>query len=191
LLSRLDSVFFADRKKKSYFAKTVLKPGLFRVSQQVRAEALSFMCASKHLEFCGIHAANAFLECVGVATSSVKRITISQPLVHRKPLSMEGVDKLFRFLDQAAALRVFKLEIGSVVYPFVLTKEFVGQDWVFLERVGEFVKGREELEFWWSAGSCDSRAPMYGTLLARSSEVRRLLGEEREAQRQQGGMYLW
>jgi hypothetical protein len=187
----LKSIFIAYGNKKSNFAQTVLNPGLFRVSQQVRAEALSFLCASKHLQFCGIHAANAFLGYVGTSASDVKRITVSQTLSHQKPLSMKQVDKLIRFLDQAAALRVFELEVGSMIHPFELKEEVIGQDWMFLEKVGAFVKGREGLEFQWSAGSCDSTAPMYGTFVERSMEVRRLFGEEKETPRQKSGMYLW
>jgi hypothetical protein len=118
-------------------------------------------------------------------------MTVSQRIVHGDAMPLEDVDKFVRFLDQATSLRFLKLEVGSVTYPFELEKKVIGQDWVFLESVGEFVKGRKELEFWWSAGAFDSRAPGWGTFAARTGAVKELFREEREVRGQKGGMYLW
>jgi hypothetical protein len=118
-------------------------------------------------------------------------MSVSQRIVHGDAMPLEDIDKFFRLLDQTTSLRFFKLEIGSVLHPFELEKGLIGRDWVFLERTGEFVKGRDEFEFWWSAGACDPRAPGWGTFAARTRTVRELFGEVREVRGLKGGMYLW
>jgi hypothetical protein len=178
-------------KKKCDFGKTVLNLSIFRTSHQIRAEALSYLCANKHLKVCGIDTAVAFFDCLGNATSDVKRLTVAQVIAKDKPLPLEQIDMLFCFLDQATSLRFLKLEVGHIGDPFTWSKEVIGKDWIFLERISGFVKERNEVEFQWTAGAYDSKAPLYGGAASRSIEIRELFEHDAEPVNHQGVMYMW
>jgi hypothetical protein len=157
----------------------------------VRAEALSYLCSTKHLEVFSIKAVNAFFECIGSAIGEVKRLTIAQPVVHDKPMALSDIDLFLHFLGQATSLQFFRLELGHVKHPFEWEREANVDDLAFLENIRAFVKERKEVEFRWSAGAYDSRAPTHGSVVARSRGIRELLGKDYEDWGQRSVLYLW
>jgi hypothetical protein len=169
----------------------VLKHGIFRTSRQIRSEALSFLCATKQLQFCGSACAIAFFDCIGDAIEDVKRITVAQRVIQGQPMPAEQVDRLFYFFDRATSLQYLKLEVGKLGHPFNWEKELVGEDWVFLEKMLDFVKGRDGLKFRWTAGAYDPSAQAYGTIALRSGGIRKLMGEDTEECLHDGVIYLW
>jgi hypothetical protein len=143
------------------------------------------------LEVYSINAANVFFDCVGSAIGDVKRLTIAQPVVSGKPLALDEIDTFIYFLHGATSLQFFRLELGHVGHQFEREREVIVEDLAFLKKIREFVKERKEVEFWWSAGACDSRAPMYGSVVARSKGIRDYLGDEEEDRNQRSVLYLW
>ena len=152
-------------------------PSIFRVCAQLRAEALSYLCASKELRILGIDVACKIFKSVGNAVRDAKRIVLSQPLA---VLGNEEMNAFFDFLDRAEGLRYLRLEIGMVEW----RAEMGGLDVLFLERVRGFVEEREKkgvgMVFEWCAGAYDSRAGADGRAGERAVGVRRILGEENE-----------
>lgn len=106
-------------------------------------------------------------------------------------MSAQQIDMLFYFLDRATSLQYFKLEIGKLGTPFSWEKELIGENWVFLEKILEFVNKSGGLKFRWTAGAYDPRAQAYGTIALRSGGVRELLGEDTEECTNNGIIYLW
>lgn len=110
-------------------------------------------------------------------------MSIAQPIRQGRPLPPEQIDMLFYYLDQAASLKYFKIEMGKIGSPYGWSKELIGQDWVFLEKVSDFVKERDGMKFVWEAGVYDSRAVdnyWVQTQIARANGVRELLGMDHE-----------
>jgi len=101
---------------------------------------------------------------------------------------------LFYYLDQAASLKDFKIEMGKIGAPYSWSKELIGQDWVFLEKVSDFVKERDGMKFVWEAGVYNSRAVdsyWAQTQTARANGVRELLGMDHEGWGSGGILQLW
>lgn len=180
LFPRLKNLTISHGRQAHHFAKNVLKPGILRTSHQLRAEALSFLCATKKLNICGSDAAIAFFDCIGDAIGDVKRITLAQPVIQDLPIPAEQIDMLFYFLDRATSLQFLKLEVGKLGLPFAWEKEAIGEDWLFLEKMLDFVKERDGLKFRWTAGGYDPAARAYGSLTMRAMGARELLGEDTE-----------
>lgn len=181
----------AHSVKKGHFNPAILKAGLFHVCHQLRAEALSYLAATKGFKILGIEPASSFFNCLGAAAADLKRITVAQPIVRDAPMSSRQIDTFFAFLDQATSLQFFRLELGRIGAPFTWEKENIGTDWVFLERTLDFVKSRPDLNFQWRAGAYDLRATSEGTPFARSAGARELLGAGTEHESQYGVMYMW
>jgi hypothetical protein len=189
IYSKLGSINIAQGLKQRHVRQTVLDLGIFRTSHQIRVEALSYLCATKHLEICGSKAAISFFECVGDVIGEVKRITIAQPIVHDTP--SEQIDKLFHFLDKATSLQYLKLEVGKVGGPYHWDMVILRDDRVLLEKMLEFVKKKEGLEFHWAAGSYDPRAMSNTNFAMRTTGVRTLMGQEKEDLAAEGLVRMW
>jgi hypothetical protein len=191
LFPRTKVIPISHGRKAHHFGKTVLNHGIFRTSHQIRSEALSFLCATKQLQFCGSDCAIAFLDCIGNAIGDVKHITIAQPVSQNLPMPAEQIDMLFYFFDRATSLQYLKLEVGKLEHPFTWEKELIGDDWLFLEKMLDFVKGRDDLKFRWTAGSYDPTAQAHGSIAWRSGGIRELLGEDTEEWVHYGVINLW
>ncbi|KAH9860351.1 hypothetical protein J1614_011682 [Plenodomus biglobosus] len=89
----------------------VLSPAIFRASRQVRAEALSYLCATKLFQFHGIQCANVFFTVIGPAISEIKDILVEQPASEllRTTASRASVASFFAFIEQATALEVLEV----------------------------------------------------------------------------------
>ncbi|KAF2831881.1 hypothetical protein CC86DRAFT_365801 [Ophiobolus disseminans] len=170
----------------------ILTLPLFDISQQLRAEALSFLCATKEFRILGIETAVPLFDNIGKAACDIKRLVLSLFVSHREAMDTKDIDAFFRILDQATSLRYFELEIGTYMKPYGCTREVVRSDWAFLERVSEFLERRPDVEFCWSAGACDPRAVREGSTNERNRDVIALLGEERmKGVRVGGGPVMW
>jgi len=156
-----------------------LHASVFRITRQTRAEAISFLCANKELRVLSLEDACVLFKYVGAAMKDIKRFVLLQSIHNDWPLGAAHIESFFDFLAKATSLRYFKLEIGTAVMPF-RWGQVNGQDWVFLERVSEFVESRDGLVFEWSAGAYDPRRLAEGSGSEGSKGVRELLGVERE-----------
>jgi hypothetical protein len=156
----------------------------------MRVEALSYLCASKHIQIMGVDVAAAFFDCIGKdAVCKIRALTIAQPIIARKPVPAEQVDMFFHFLKEATALRHFKLDVGQVGEPFNFDSKNLGHDWEFLLRVKHWVQ-ETDVEFKWSVGYVDSRVIDSMKVMFRRGRVRELFGEKGEVLLH-GVMYLW
>jgi hypothetical protein len=104
----LDSVNVVNGKLGEHVGSTTLCLGVFRVSRQIRAEAISFLCASKTVRILGVAAANTFFDCVGTAIRNVRSVVLLQMDTDINSASGAIVDRFFRNLEKAAGLKVLK-----------------------------------------------------------------------------------
>ncbi|KAH3904041.1 hypothetical protein HBI56_042840 [Parastagonospora nodorum] len=188
------TIAITQKRKARHFSESVLNPGVFRICHQVRAEAISYLCSAKHLKICGSDAAIAFFDVLGDGIRGVKRISIAQPIRQGRPLPPEQIDMLFYYLDQAASLKYFKIEMGKIGAPYGWSKDIIGEDWVFLEKVSDFVKEKDGMKFMWEAGAYDSRAVDKNWVLsqtARANGIRELLGMDHEGWGSGDVIRLW
>jgi hypothetical protein len=164
------------------FEETALIPSIFRASRQLRAEALSYLCSNKALQIYGLDTANAFFKTIGSdAIGDVRSLSIAQVIVPCDPLPPKQNDLLLHFLGQATSLQYLKLEIGFLEHDGdsnVDTVYETEKDMVLFEKISEFVKEREGLDFRWVAGVANSqlcRLPGFERSVERVGNV---LGEE-------------
>ncbi|OAL53406.1 hypothetical protein IQ07DRAFT_360051 [Pyrenochaeta sp. DS3sAY3a] len=84
----------------------VLSPSIFRISPQIRNEALSYLSSNKHIELHGITAALSFFRHIGPAVSDLKNVKVSALSDH--VLHGDG-EQFLQFLQQAKSLQIFCL----------------------------------------------------------------------------------
>ena len=114
----LPSLMIANCARPEHLAASVLHLPLFRICRQVRAEALSYLCANIPLRILGLQTANVFFSCVGSAVSNVKSLVLVQAAmgIQGSKESGERVDKFFRALDMMHELAEMKLEgVGEML----------------------------------------------------------------------------
>jgi hypothetical protein len=121
----------------------------------------------------------------------MKHITIAQPIVQSIPMPAAQIDMLFYLFDRATSLQYLKLEMGKRELPFTWEKDLIGDDWMFLEKMLDFVKARDCLKFRWTAGAYDPTAQAHGSVALRSGGIRELFGEDTEEWIHQGVILLW
>jgi hypothetical protein len=169
--------------------ETTFSPSIFHASRQLRAEALSYLCAEKALQIYGVDTANAFFETIGShAIGDVRNLSIAQVLVHNKPLRPTQIDHLFHFLRRATSLQYFRLEIGILEHESGLNSNTAYM--VLFEKTLEFIKERDGLQFRWTAGVSDPqlcRLPRFEPSIVR---IRDVLGADFEDP-SMPTMYLW
>ncbi|KAF1914865.1 hypothetical protein BDU57DRAFT_549927 [Ampelomyces quisqualis] len=189
---RLDAIIITDMVVQHHYSRKALRLGIFRASHQLRNEALSYLAADKHFKICGIQSAVDFFLALGPAIADLKRVTVAMTHVGFAPLSNRNLDMFTSFLGKAAALRYFKLEIGRPSFCSRLDDEYLANDFLLVERVWKFVKGREDLEFEWAAGAYDSQYSE-GTHEDRIKVIRQIFGEEfaNGNDNEKGVMYVW
>jgi hypothetical protein len=158
----------------------VLNLPIFHLSQQIRAEALSFLCANKELHIMDLSVAIVFFGAVGRAVGDIKRFVLSQPLSLTSSLDATKLDAFFRHLENATALQFFKLEVTKLRTPAGWDKDLLESDWYFLERLAGFVAGRNELDFMWAIGAYDGRPREQASGSGRAKRLKGLLGEMNE-----------
>lgn len=135
----LKSITLVNCEKKEHFGGTVLRLPLFRTCHQIRAEAISYLCATKSIKILGINTANAFFQLIGGMIGNIKSMTIVQPASEITPLYRERIDQFFGFMTEAKALRKFRLEeVGKMI-----SLEEGGEHWMFMRRVQDLGKGTE------------------------------------------------
>lgn len=78
-----------------FLGGNVLHSPLFRVSRQTRAEALSYLCATKHFGIVSIANAIVFLETISSAIGDLKVLTFVQ---HSHELALASTDRVDQFL---------------------------------------------------------------------------------------------
>lgn len=154
----LKTATIASGRSERAFGVTLLNLTVFRVSHQVRTEALSFLVSNKQLLILGIDVAAAFFSCIGDGIRDVKRVIIHQPLIIRQPILEEDMDKFFKLLRRATSLVQLKLELGNL--PLGGSEESQQADilsharevdYEFAKRMREFVNERADVTFMWSA----------------------------------------
>ncbi|KAI2482780.1 hypothetical protein Ptr902_05097 [Pyrenophora tritici-repentis] len=104
----LHSVTIANCAIPEHLAASVLHLPLFRTSHQIRAEALSYLCANIPLRILGVRTANVFFSWAGSAVSDIKSLTIAQVVLD---VRRDNVDKFFEVLDTMHGLVEVRLEI--------------------------------------------------------------------------------
>jgi hypothetical protein len=111
LFPRVGTITAANANKPHHLATSMLASPLFRASQQIRAEALSYLCATLSSQFFGISVANLFFACVGEAVREIKHVSLLQQL-SEFPDSREGaerVERFFGFVGKIEGLKRFEI----------------------------------------------------------------------------------
>ncbi|KAF2854468.1 hypothetical protein T440DRAFT_234319 [Plenodomus tracheiphilus IPT5] len=119
----------------AHLGSNVLSPSIFRASRQVRAEAISNLCANKTFQIFRIKTANVFFDVIGSAISEIKEILLEQNAseIVCTDASKASVAKFFAFMEQASALEFFQVSsLGRI--PSLRAGEVHGD---FLKRMGE------------------------------------------------------
>ncbi|CAO2648755.1 Nn.00g097040.m01.CDS01 [Neocucurbitaria sp. VM-36] len=135
----LESITIVNCERREHFGGTVLHLPLFRTCQQIRAEAISYLCATKNIKFLGIDTANAFFELIGETIANMKSMTLVQPASEITPLCRERIDRFFGSMAEAKALRKFRLEgVGKMI-----SMEEGGEHWMFMKQVQDLREGTQ------------------------------------------------
>ncbi|KAF1845591.1 uncharacterized protein K460DRAFT_405841 [Cucurbitaria berberidis CBS 394.84] len=135
----LSTVIVCNCEKPEHFGSRILRLPLFRISRQIRAESLSFLCATKTFKILGIVTANAFFQVIGTAIGKMKSMTLLQPLSEITPSCKERTDRFFSSMTDAKALKEFRLEgLGNWV---PLCNE--GEYYTFVRRVRSLGQGKD------------------------------------------------
>jgi hypothetical protein len=108
---RLETIPISPKTKTTHFGKTILNPSIFRVSQQVRSEALSFLCVNKKLRFGSLDVATAFLNYIGPVIAEIKHLAIAQAFSNNWPLTEQEISHFFVVLERVTALQSVLLEL--------------------------------------------------------------------------------
>ncbi|CAG5174739.1 uncharacterized protein ALTATR162_LOCUS10900 [Alternaria atra] len=93
----LSSIVIANCTKPEHLAASVLHLPLFRVCRQIRAECLSYICATFPLRILGLQTALLFFSCAGTAISEIKALVLVQPATSIVE-SKGGRDRVEHFL---------------------------------------------------------------------------------------------
>lgn len=134
----LSSIVIVNCTKPEHLAVSVLNLPLFRVSRQIRAECLSYMCSRFPIRILGLQAAIVFFSCAGPATSEIKALTLMQPAMSilESKGSRDTVEHFFAALNRMEDLNELVLEdIGRS--PML---EQSGKELEFVRRVKDLSK---------------------------------------------------
>ncbi|KAF2033879.1 hypothetical protein EK21DRAFT_108669 [Setomelanomma holmii] len=187
IYSRLEVVTISHETKAQHFGKTVLSLALFRVSHQIRGEALSYLVANKCIKICGIDCANAFFDCIEPALTSIKRLVIAQPSMYMKPVPRELVELFLYFLDQCSKLESLAWEMGMVGFPHDWEVYESWEDKLLFDQVITFMENHQQIKVWfWGMGSYDSKTPAFGSITGPGR-----LGSEVARQDKDAGVMYW
>ncbi|KAL6709647.1 hypothetical protein ACN47E_001075 [Coniothyrium glycines] len=96
---------------KHHVGGSALSPSIFRVSRQVRAEAMSHLCANKIIQILGLATANAFFEAIGPAAFQIKSLVLVQPGRDLADLDTLAVERFFNFLAEVNALKELRFQV--------------------------------------------------------------------------------
>ncbi|KAH7391704.1 hypothetical protein BKA66DRAFT_568119 [Pyrenochaeta sp. MPI-SDFR-AT-0127] len=139
IYSELKTVTVANCVKAEQFGASVLNLPIFRICRQIRAEALSYLCATKTIRIFSIHTANAFFDAIGTSISDVKFLTLVQPASMITPGYQKHVDRFFAFMSEATALKLLRIEeVGKMI-----SLEEGGQHWEFAKQVQGLAEERD------------------------------------------------
>ncbi|CCT61080.1 hypothetical protein IAQ61_001637 [Plenodomus lingam] len=127
-----------DCTKPEHMGYNVLFPAIFRVSRQTRAEALSYLCATKVFQIWRITSANTFFAVIGPAIGNIRDILVQQSATEltTTEASREEVARFFTFIERASSLKVFEVE-GLGRMPGIVTGGIHANFMRSLEMVGE------------------------------------------------------
>ncbi|KAH7077409.1 hypothetical protein FB567DRAFT_149296 [Paraphoma chrysanthemicola] len=187
----LNAVIVSHETQPHQFGKTVLSLPLFRVSHQVRAEALSYLVTNKRLRICGYDAAAAFLECIGPAARNVKALTIAQPFIWDQKVQLEPVDRCIHYLDQASDLAYIRIEHGMVNWPEEPNQNMKFFDQRVTEKWNKFMEDKEHVHFGHGFGSYDSKSPYYGSVTGRAGSMLDVMDPGSKVVFERNVMYLY
>jgi len=98
----------ANCAKPEHLAASVLHHPLFRTCAQIRAEALSYLCANIPLRILGLQTANVFFSCARDAISEIKSLVLVQAAMG---ISWDKVGKFFEALEMMHMLVEMRLEV--------------------------------------------------------------------------------
>jgi hypothetical protein len=90
----------------------VLRVPLFRTCRQIRAETLSYLCATFQLRFLGLQTAVSFFSFAGDVASEVKSLVLNQPVLgmFEDGKSRGKVEQFFSALEAMSELSEVRLE---------------------------------------------------------------------------------
>jgi hypothetical protein len=122
----LDAITIVNCTKPEHLAASVLHLPLFRASHQIRAEALSYLCATFGIKILGLETANVFFSCAGTAISEIKTLVLVQPVmgISESNESWERVEKFFAFLGQMRELEAFRLDGVGKMHPIGMNADY-------------------------------------------------------------------
>ncbi|EUC42226.1 hypothetical protein COCMIDRAFT_29141 [Bipolaris oryzae ATCC 44560] len=141
----LSSIFVANCTKPEHFGATILHLPIFRTCRQIRAETLSYLCATLQLGFLGIHSAVLFFSLAGKAASEIKSLFLIEPLCIGEEYteSKETVEQFLRALEAMRELSEIQVNnIGRLTPPDQKT-----WFWKFTKRLEKLQERRENLRF--------------------------------------------
>ncbi|KAF2788336.1 hypothetical protein K505DRAFT_378965 [Melanomma pulvis-pyrius CBS 109.77] len=124
--------------------RTLLRNPLFRVSRQIRAEALSFLAATKDFRLPGVCTATTFFRYIGpIGRANLTSVTLA--FLSPNNVEMEGGSELLRLLKEVRGSGLKRFTVGLQFH----TAMSEGA-WMFLKRLREaLVSECEEIEVKW------------------------------------------
>jgi hypothetical protein len=149
--------------------RTLLHSPIFRVSRQIRAEALSFLSATKDFRIPGVRTSTTFFRYLGpVGRANLTNVTIA--FLSDKDLNLDGGKDLIRLMRDIRGLGKRRFRVG--IQGHVKMEECA---WAFLEQMKlALEEGCEEMEIVWCmlANSVpDSSKPALEKTTKRMEEV--------------------
>ena len=108
----LPSILVANCTKPEHFGATLVHLPIFRTCRQIRAETLSYLCATFQLGFLGIHDAVLFFSLAGEAVLEIKSLVMIRPVLVEEEYKecKETVEQFFSALETMSKLSEMRLE---------------------------------------------------------------------------------
>jgi hypothetical protein len=104
--------------------ETVLALPIFAICRQMRSEAISKLCSSKHFSLSGLRTVNAFFEMIGDGVRDLRYVTIRSEADWRSGSGAMAVERvaLLDHLELATSLRSLQLIVGG--FPFAFEDQY-------------------------------------------------------------------
>ncbi|EUC38594.1 hypothetical protein COCCADRAFT_32254 [Bipolaris zeicola 26-R-13] len=108
----MGSILLVNCNKPEHFGATILHLPIFRTCRQIRAETLSYLCATFQLRFFGIHSAVVFFSLAGKAAAEIRSLVVIRPVLVEQHYeeSKETVERFFSVLETMSELSEMQLE---------------------------------------------------------------------------------
>ncbi|KAF2181597.1 hypothetical protein K469DRAFT_713665 [Zopfia rhizophila CBS 207.26] len=100
----------------------LLQPSILRVSRQIRAESLSFLCSTKHFKAMNAPSASTFLRYIGPigrANLTCISLVLSHKFRHTFTDDLPLWTSIIKFLSETTSLQIFHFDIDDYLHALV------------------------------------------------------------------------